>query len=166
MINFTKATSQADIAKIAHLAQSIWTAHYPPIIGQQQVSYMLENFQSTAAISKEIHSGSRYYIVEKNHQAIGYFAIIMSNPESIKISKLYIESQQQRSKTGQMIIQFIEDYALRHEISSIWLTVNRANRQAINFYVKQKFISEGVIVQDIGNGFIMDDYKMAKQLTP
>ena len=44
----------------------------------------------------------------------------------------------------------------------IWLTVNKYNTAAIKAYKKMGFINIAAITQDIGNGFIMDDYKMEK----
>lgn len=35
---------------------------------------------------------------------------------------------------------------------------------AIRFYKKPGFITESCVVLDIGNGFVMDDYKMVKNL--
>lgn len=40
------------------------------------------------------------------------------------------------------------------------LTVNKNNVKAIRAYEKTGFKNIGSLVQDIGNGFVMDDYKM------
>lgn len=164
MPNFYKVTSPADISCVARLAHKIWTAHYPAIIGQQQVEYMLENFQSESAIHKQISSSTLYYLVKNIDQSVGYFSMAPAISGSIKISKLYILPEQQRSKIGSKIIAFIEAYCLQHSINNLWLTVNRDNLHAIQFYKKLGFITESCVILDIGNGFIMDDYKMVKNL--
>ncbi|NCB47474.1 GNAT family N-acetyltransferase, partial [bacterium] len=41
MENFVKATFD-DAAELAGLAETIWREHYTPIIGAEQVEYMLE----------------------------------------------------------------------------------------------------------------------------
>ncbi|MHB8159225.1 MAG: hypothetical protein ACYDGS_01805 [Thermoleophilia bacterium] len=40
--------------------------------------------------------------------------------------------------------------------------MNRQNAGAISFYERAGFRTEGVVVQDIGSGFVMDDFRMAK----
>ena len=139
MLSITQVNSQADIVSVAQLAHEIWNSHYPPIIGQQQVDYMLENFQSMAAIEKQIAAKVKYYLAKKAHQAVGYFAITSAVSSSLQISKLYIKYAHQRMAIGSQIINFIEDYCLHLNIQQVWLTVNRNNQQAIQFYRQQGF---------------------------
>jgi ribosomal protein S18 acetylase RimI-like enzyme len=42
------------------------------------------------------------------------------------------------------------------------LTVNKNNVNAIKAYEKMGFRNVGSLVQDIGDGFVMDDYAMEK----
>jgi hypothetical protein len=44
------------------------------------------------------------------------------------------------------------------------LTVNRFNRQAIAAYERRGFQMMGTVVKDIGDGFVMDDYRMELNL--
>jgi diamine N-acetyltransferase len=44
------------------------------------------------------------------------------------------------------------------------LRVNRQNQQAIDAYLKHGFTVATLIVEDIGGGFVMDDYVMVKAL--
>ncbi len=44
--------------------------------------------------------------------------------------------------------------------SSVYLTVNKHNRHAIDVYIKKGFRMVGEAVTDIGSGFVMDDYIM------
>ena len=64
-LEFVKVKSRNDINLVAALAREIWTEYYTPIIGGAQVEYMLENFQSEAAIAKNLGEGYhyRYYIL-------------------------------------------------------------------------------------------------------
>ncbi len=43
---------------------------------------------------------------------------------------------------------------------SVRLTVNRENLDSISFYENRGFIKSGEVVQEIGGGFVMDDYQM------
>ena len=61
-------------------------------------------------------------------------------------------------------MQFIEDKAKKYHCKIIRLTVNKNNTNSISAYEKLGFINKGGVVKDIGNGFVMDDYKMEKTL--
>jgi hypothetical protein len=42
--------------------------------------------------------------------------------------------------------------------------VNRRNQAAIDAYLKHGFTVATLVMEDIGGGFVMDDYVMAKPL--
>jgi RimJ/RimL family protein N-acetyltransferase len=62
------------------------------------------------------------------------------------------------------MVAFLEDLARDKGLSKISLTVNIHNSNSIKMYEKVGFHICGTAVQDIGNGFVMDDYKMEKRL--
>lgn len=162
-ISFSEVIHTKDIATVATLANEIWNTHYVSIIGQSQVNYMLENFQSEEAINKQINENFSYFIVEKDSLPIAYFAIkLTDDSRKVQISKLYVKQAVQKKGIGFAIIKFIETYCLRLGVAEIGLTVNINNKQAINFYQKVGFKKTDCLVQDIGNGFVMDDYVMSK----
>jgi ribosomal protein S18 acetylase RimI-like enzyme len=46
----------------------------------------------------------------------------------------------------------------------LYLTVNKNNTKAINAYYRAGFYLENEVVNDIGNGYVMDDYVLAFKL--
>ena len=48
------AKTYEQIKDIANLAEIIWNQHFTPIIGKEQVDYMVEKFQSYPAIKNQI----------------------------------------------------------------------------------------------------------------
>ena len=58
----------------------------------------------------------------------------------------------------------IERRAGAHGCDRLVLRVNRHNQQAIDAYLKQGFQVATVVVEDIGGGFLMDDYVMVRAL--
>ena len=48
----------------------------------------------------------------------------------------------------------------------LWLTVNRNNAGSIAFYERAGFRKTNELVTDIGAGFVMDDWRMAKSVAP
>jgi hypothetical protein len=46
----------------------------------------------------------------------------------------------------------------------IWLTVKKNNSHSIRWYSRMGFINTASLIQDIGKGFVMDDYRMEKTI--
>jgi ribosomal protein S18 acetylase RimI-like enzyme len=163
--NVRKVTSVSDIEAVSQLAEKIWRDHYMPIIGAAQVEYMLANFQSPLAISKQLAAGYHYYLLLTNQQPLAYFAwMTASDGNSLQLSKLYVDKSFQRQGIGSQIINLSVDYCQSNNLQSLWLTVNRHNHSAINFYLRNDFENVAALVKDIGGGFVMDDFKMEKQI--
>lgn len=159
-----KIVSDPDqIKAIEVLAYEIWHEHYKPIIGRSQVSYMLNKFQSLEAIDEQIRNGYLYFLSEHDNEPMGYMSMNI-NEKELFLSKFYVASPQRGKGYGREMITFIEDMAKKKKLNKIVLTVNRNNTDSIKMYEKVGFINSGTVIQDIGNGFIMDDYKMEKEL--
>ena len=56
MLTIIQAVSKSECNAISELANTIWKEHYTPIIGVDQVNYMLEKFQSSKVIFKQIQN--------------------------------------------------------------------------------------------------------------
>ncbi len=163
-MKYTQVITDAEIRVTARLAMEIWTEHYTAIIGADQVDYMLDKFQSENAITKQIQNmGYIYYLIKTNKNAIGYFAIIQEN-EELFLSKLYIQKTMRGKGLARKTIDFIKTIALESNLGKITLTVNKNNIGPIAAYQKLGFVNTGPVIQDIGGGFIMDDYKLELKL--
>ena len=158
----TEVTKGSQIAIVEKLAREIWTEHYPPIISREQVRYMLDKFQSKDVISAQIKDeGFRYFLIEEEGGYIGYLGV-QPEREQLFLSKIYVRSSERGKGFGKKSVQFLEDLARRLNLRKISLTVNKNNISAVKAYEKMGFKNLGPVVQDIGNGFIMDDFRMEK----
>ncbi len=110
MPEMVRVTDRADIDSVADLAHEIWNRHFVPIVGQEQVDYMLAKFQSAPAIGEQIASGYQYYIVMDHGQRVGYFAIVPCPSESsAQLSKIYVKHDQRGHGLGRAIMVFVEE---------------------------------------------------------
>ena len=164
MTTFKPVHSRGDIETVALLAREIWYEHYVPIIGRAQVDYMVEKFQSAAAIRDQIDSGYEYYLVDHHAEPVGYIAL-QSQPGLLFISKFYLCQDARGSGLGRVAMRFIETLGRERGVSRLELTVNK-NNPALQAYLRLGFANCGSVVADIGNGFVMDDYRMEKSITP
>lgn len=156
-----KVSKGADILIVEELAAKIWNSHYTPIIGQDQVNYMLEKFQSYDAIKSQIEKGADYYLISNGKNALGYLCLIPDTATNkLMISKIYIDKNESGNGFGTQLINFTKNIAKEKNIKTVWLTVNKDNSNSINFYKNLGFKITKEAVMNIGNGFVMDDFVM------
>jgi ribosomal protein S18 acetylase RimI-like enzyme len=145
------------------LAIIIWREHYIPIVGESQVDYMLQNYQSSHAISQQVQQGFEYFILVFKELPVGYLAF-KKEGSLLFLSKLYVMKEYRGNQIGKNAMKHIENVARELHLSRVSLTVNINNHIAIKAYEALGFINVGPQVTDIGNGFIMDDYRMEKAI--
>ena len=148
------------------LAGKIWREHYTPLIGSEQVAYMLDKFQSAEVMFRQItEEGYRYYGIFHEETLAGYCAVKPCKDDaSIFLSKLYVALKFRGLGLGKRLLEHaIDECNLPGEVT-VWLTVNKGNATTIAVYRKLGFHIADEIVTDIGNGFVMDDYKMEKKI--
>lgn len=146
-----------DISTVQQLAREIWEEHYLPIIGQQQIDYMLDLFYSTEKIQKELEDGVFWEILYLENEAIGYLVCEVEE-ENIQLSKLYLKSKVRGKGLGKFLIDRSKEIAKENNKNSIRLNVNKNNTQSIAFYERVGFLKVEEGVFDIGNGYFMDDF--------
>ena len=159
MLQIREACNAEDYELIARLADTIWREHYIPIIGEGQVSYMLDRFQSARAIGQQAASGMHYFLLWHKGQPVGYCAFEIRG-EELFLSKIYVLQSLRGQGLGKAALQFVVDRAHRENCRRITLTVNKFNSTSIAAYTRMGFRKGSPVQQDIGGGYIMDDYLM------
>ena len=163
MTTFLKAKNKKAYAVIAQLADRIWREHYTPIIGTAQVNYMVTKFQSVEAIAEQVKEGVQYYLIFYNSQPAGYFAFEKKDKE-LFLSKFYVQKEDRGKGIGKAAMELINREGKYLQCTQITLTVNKHNTASIAAYEKMGFDNLGGIVQDIGHGYVMDDFLLIKSL--
>jgi ribosomal protein S18 acetylase RimI-like enzyme len=156
--------SEKEIPLISNLAFEIWNEYYPPIIGQQQVDYMLNKMYKATAIKEQMQNGQIFYLVTESDKNIAFFSYSLKENQSAFLHKFYLHKLYRGKGFAQEILKYLEILLKNKNIKEYRLTVNRQNAQAINFYFKSGFKIEKVADFDIGNGFFMNDFVMIKKL--
>ncbi|MDT0558662.1 GNAT family N-acetyltransferase [Ichthyenterobacterium sp. W332] len=158
-----KVNSSQQINEVEVLAKVIWSSHYTPIIGAAQVTYMLDKFQSKDAIEGQISEDYEYYLIQNSNKSIGYFSI-QKRKIALFLSKFYVLESERGKGFGKQALNFINERADSLNCLKIELTVNKYNSNSIEAYKRMGFKITEAVVFDIGNGFVMDDYRMEKVL--
>ena len=153
-----QAKTDSDIQNIAILANEIWHQHFIPIIGEAQVEYMVEKFQSYPAIKSQIENdGYEYYQIFSRHTMAGYTGIHQEN-NALFLSKLYIKKDFRGQHLATKALDFLIQLCKERGLGKIWLTCNKYNSNTLAVYDHLGFVITDEQVADIGNGFVMDDY--------
>lgn len=160
-----EAAAAEHLAEISALAAIIWRAHYPGIISHEQIDYMLARMYSAEVMRRELESGIAYDRLLVDGPLRGFASYgPTSNMGELKLHKLYIHPDFQRHGLGGSLLNHVEEVARQRGFSTIILAVNKKNIRAVAAYSKHGFTIRESIVADIGGGFVMDDYVMAKNL--
>jgi ribosomal protein S18 acetylase RimI-like enzyme len=82
----------------------------------------------------------------------------------MKLGQLYVLESYRGMGLGRFMLGHVEARARKLDRQMLWLQVNKKNAGAIAFYRSAGFEVVREAEFDIGSGFVMDDYVMAKPL--
>jgi len=160
-MQFTPIKTAAEIERLIELIQEIWPEVFIPIIGKEQVDYMLVHYQGKDVIAAEIERGVRYFFVEDNNQPIGYFAYSLE-ADHLYISKVYLKKALRGQGLSSGIFAYFEEIARNEKKGKLSLRVNRGNKQAVAVYLHRGFEIAQTVDQPLGDKFFLNDYVMEK----
>lgn len=153
-----KEADAGELATVAQLAVQIWNAHYVPIIGQQQVDYMLNRMYSPQSLLEQRNAKNHiFYLVEDAGAVQGFISVHRETGDDWFLNKFYILPQHAAKGLGTRAFEALKEKLRPKKIT---LTVNRQNYKSINFYFKNQFRISRVADFDIGGGFVMNDFVM------
>jgi GNAT superfamily N-acetyltransferase len=158
--------TEADLPAISELAGVIWRASYPGIITHAQIDYMLARMYSLDVLRDEIRShGIRYDLLLVDGKPAGFASYgSTAGPGVMKLHKLYLLPEMHACGLGSLLLQHVEREVCAGAGRRLILSVNKRNSRAIAAYQRNGFVVADSVVTDIGGGFVMDDYIMAKEL--
>ena len=165
MLSFKKVT-ETDLPEIERLAREIWPVCYKEIITSAQLNYMLDNFYSQDELGKQmLEAKHTFVLVVENEKSIGYlsYTTIHETNGALHLNKIYLIPQQQGKGLGKQMLQFAETSVKELGATALELNVNKYNK-ALHFYNHNGYTLKEETVIDIGNGFVMDDFILIKNL--
>lgn len=156
----------ADTTAIATLARIVWQEAYPAIITQTQIDYMLEQRYNASRLLEELATPSIWWDqICVDGQLAGFASTLLGGTSGeMKLDKLYVDPAHQRLGLGARLIAHVGERALAQGCHTLILAVNKQNERAIAAYRKNGFTVREAVRVEIGNGFVMDDFIMAKSL--
>ena len=164
-ITFRPVHTGEDVRRLCQIAETVWHETYDPLLPAGQVAYMLEKFQSPAAVRDQLErQGYRYQLILADGAEAGFigYAPRYEGKEEMYLSKVYLLRQFRGAGAVRAAFALVEEETRREGLSRIRLTVNRGNDHAFQVYRHLGFTVEEDAVADIGGGYVMDDHIMVK----
>ena len=154
-------SGSGEIPAIIDLAWKIWPLWYEPIIGPEQVVFMLDQIYNSDAISNQIEKGQAFYLVSLKGKNVGFFSINTGKDSTCRLEKLYLLPELKGNGIGKFMLMQAENLAVG-SCRKMQLNVNRFN-PSLEFYLHQgyKIVNE----VDIPFGpFFLNDFVLGKEI--
>ena len=166
MITILPAGSN-DIDVIHTLANRTWRIAYKEMISPGQMEYMLNMMYSHDSLLYQLEKQQHTFIIAYDDEVpvgfAAYFPKYDISPAIYRLDKLYVLTDQHGKVIGKKLIDHIISIIQPQGAAILELTVNR-NNKALSFYQKLGFSITSEIDMPIGEGYVMDDYVMQKEL--
>lgn len=165
MITISEATAE-DFPIIQKVAYETWPITYGNILSKEQLDYMLEKFYSEKALRKDvIEKSHRFLLIKEENETLGFasYEHQYQKNQLTRMHKLYVIPTAQGKGVGKLLLAEVERLAKENQSKTVSLNVNRFNN-AYDFYLKNSYKKIQEIDISIGEGFLMEDYVMEKEL--
>lgn len=158
--------TEQDFDTVARLADTIWRGHYGTLISMAQIDYMLDGRYTAENLGRYLGSDERWMrVLRVDGMPAGYCSWSLgANPDEVKLEQLYLLPAHKGKGLGGLMLREVEDACRALGRPVLYLTVNKGNADPIAIYRRSGFEVREEAVFDIGNGYVMDDYVMAKRL--
>lgn len=162
-----RPAGEDDIPAVRALADHIWRRCYADLLPAGQVDHMLAAMYGAEELRRNLRDGIRIELIEFAGEAIGYLAFgRVSTEGQIHLHKLYLKPEFHGRGIGQAALAHVLASAAQAGAEAVSLRVNKGNARAIRAYQKAGFENIGALCQDIGGGFVMDDFVMRRTTAP
>ena len=159
--SFERVTSSQAIESLAELAQEIWDEHYTPIIGKDQVNYMLENLHSTEKLTQEINiENHEYFLIKSDNKIIGYLGYQIKK-DGIFLNRLYLHQTKRGLGIGRKAIelrrfagQWVPYVRVRYDL---WARLNRSQYvQWVELALERQEKVASSNLELVSNGYVFE----------
>ena len=164
--------TEPEFPVLRELAGTIWRQHYAGIISAAQIDYMLAGRFSDEALREHVQAADRWLeLLRVSGTPVGYCGYELASIDgegrtaaTMKVGQLYVLEFHRGMGLGRFMLAHVEGRSRKLDRRRLWLQVNKRNAGAVKFYSAAGFEVVREAVFEIGGGFVMDDYVMAKRV--
>lgn len=148
---------------IEALARRIVPDFYATYFDVAAAEWMVENGHTAKVLESQARQGYRHYLLEGEGGFAGYFAL-HTEGRVMLLSHFYVLEEYRGKGFGQVAMDFIRREAEAAGVAAIELLVLRRNKATVAFYRKNGFFPVAEVLTRLGNGAVLEDYRMRKEL--
>lgn len=166
-ITLERVETQEQIDTLCSIAQRVWHETFDALLPEGQTDYMIQKFQSDAAVKDQMaHQNYRYYLAKLGKEYGGFvgYAPWYEGKAEMYLSKVYLLPEARGQGIVRVLFNWVEQEACKEGLSKIRLTVNKRNTHAAQVYAHYGYETVEAVQTDIGSGYVMDDYVMVKHI--
>jgi len=157
-----RLAGERDIPVLCALADRIWREYYPRLLSPAQIDYMLAWMYAPETLRQELGRGIFWELALEAQEPVGFVSYEVGGvPRKVKLHKIYLLSRLHGRGVGRALLAHVRRRAAALGAEEVRLNVNKANAQAIRAYERAGYQVVESVTNDIGGGFVMDDYIMA-----
>ena len=166
MIEYKVATYN-DLTTIETIARKTWPDTFGEVMPKVQIDYMLDLIYNENALKEQLANGHVFLIVNYNDLPVGYtsYELNYKDKPHLMIHKVYLLPSSQGLGLGKKTFDHLTRIALDNNQEALTLKVFYKNDKATGFYMSKGFKKIGVEETDIGNGYVILDDVLVKQIT-
>jgi ribosomal protein S18 acetylase RimI-like enzyme len=139
----------ANIDELQKISRDTFFETFAHSTSEENMCQYLENNFSKEQLSKEIEDEhSAFYFAKLENTVIGYLKINYSGAQtelndqkSLEVERIYIGKEYYGKGVGQLLLDFALQIAKQQQMDYVWLGVWEENHRAIQFYLKNGFIT-------------------------
>ncbi len=157
----------ADLAIVRHIADQIWPETFASILSPEQIVYMMQMMYAPEVMTAELAEGRVFEILYLNGEPAAYvsYGVYPGSESTVKLHKLYLLKQFHGQGWGSYLLKHVVGKTDKLGCRYLRLNVNKNNHAAIKAYLRNGFATVESVKIDIGNGFVMDDFVMQREVS-
>lgn len=160
-IQFTPIVTQKQASKLAKVAEKIY---YAGLIGEENIKYMLAEYQTANSVIEQIRTRKHnYYEIFCDGEFCGYFDI-MYEGRRIILDKIYVSKEYRKKGIARYVVAHIEKLCRSVNANKIIVDILVKNEAACIAYKHLGFVKLKEGVMTLGNGFQTEYAEMEKKI--
>lgn len=162
-IQFTPIVTQKQASKLAKVAEKIYYDYYAGLIGEENIKYMLAEYQTANSVIEQIRTRKHnYYEIFCDGEFCGYFDI-MYEGRRIILDKIYVSKEYRKKGIARYVVAHIEKLCRSVNANKIIVDILE-NEAACIAYKHLGFVKLKEGVMTLGNGFQTEYAEMEKKI--
>lgn len=160
-----RQADKQDIPAIRAMADVVFRDTYKDILSPEQMEYMMDMMYSEESLRRQLEEGVFFIDEGRGYASARPDGAADDGTPRYHLEKLYVMPEAQKTGLGKQLFETVCDWVKSREATALLeLNVNRYN-PSLGFYEHLGMARARSGDFPIGNGYYMNDYIMAIELT-